>query len=170
MATAQTLEGIKKAYESALVFHLDGMRADGDEIPAALAGQYELVYELEISALLRYTSGFISMAAIARETGLNQKLLGHYISGFRKPKQAQQDKIRNGIRNLCKEVLAVGVSQHPTGHQAFFIESLEREIISGQIKITGYFKDVFEIQNVPQSSTIVQGGKIFDATFDSSFE
>lgn len=65
--------------------------------------------------------------------------------------------------------LAVGVSQYETGHQEFFIESLEREIISGQIKMTGYFKDVFEIQNVPQGGQIVQGGRTWDATFDASF-
>lgn len=65
---------------------------------------------------------------------------------------------------------AIGVSQTDTDHQAFFITDLQLEVISGQIKLMGYFKEPFDIRNVPQSSTIVQGGRIFDATFDSSFE
>lgn len=65
---------------------------------------------------------------------------------------------------------AIGVSQTDTGHKAFFIEDLEYEVMSGQLKITGYFKEIFRIQHVPGSSTIVQNGKIFDATFDFTFE
>ena len=66
--------------------------------------------------------------------------------------------------------LAIGVSQTSEDHKEFFIETLQYEIMSGQIKITGYFKEPFNIQTVSNAGIIVQGGKIFDSTFDFSFE
>lgn len=73
----------------------------------------------------------------------------------------------------ANRTLALGVSQFAEslgGHVAFFINDLKLEKDSGQIKISGFFKDYFDIQTVPQGGTITQGGKIFDATFDVSFE
>jgi len=68
---------------------------------------------------------------------------------------------------------AIGISQFAEedgGHAEFFITDLQLEILSGQIKLTGFFKDPFNIETVAQGGTIIQGGKIFDATFDFSFE
>lgn len=68
---------------------------------------------------------------------------------------------------------AIGVSQYAEsagGHKEFFIEDLQFEMMSGQIKLTGYFKDPFNIEHIPPSLTISQGGKIFDATFDFTWE
>lgn len=65
---------------------------------------------------------------------------------------------------------AIGISQFSTDHKAFFITSLQHEIMSGQVKGTGFFKDPFDIITVPPGGQIFQGGKIFDATFDYSFE
>jgi len=65
---------------------------------------------------------------------------------------------------------AIGISQTNELHQPFFIENLQYEVMTGQIKIIGHFKDFFDIQTVPASGAIIQGGKIFDATFDVTFE
>lgn len=66
--------------------------------------------------------------------------------------------------------IAIGISQSYEDHKEFFIDDLQFEIMSGQVKITGKFKDEFDIITVPPGGQIFQGGRIFDATFDFSFE
>lgn len=65
---------------------------------------------------------------------------------------------------------AIGISQTDANHQPFFIDELQMEIMTGQIKGTGKFKNEFDIVTVPQGGQIFQGGRIFDASFDITFE
>ncbi len=65
---------------------------------------------------------------------------------------------------------AIGISQSYEDHEPFFIDDLQFEIMSGQIKIIGKFKNEFDIVTVPPGGQIFQGGKIFDATFGYEFE
>ena len=44
VATHKTLDGVKKAYAESLDWHLNAMRADGDEIPEVLQGEYEFEF------------------------------------------------------------------------------------------------------------------------------
>src|SRR5688572_26269996 len=60
---------------------------------------------------------------------------------------------------------AIGISQGleaDGGHAVFFITDLQREISSSQIKLTGYFKNYFNIETVPPGGQIFQNGKIFE--------
>lgn len=68
--------------------------------------------------------------------------------------------------------LAIGVSQfYTTGsHKEFFIDDIQRELLTGQIKLIGFFKEPFDIQTVQQGGIIEQGGRSFDATFAFEFE
>jgi len=61
------------------------------------------------------------------------------------------------------------ISQTQTGSQFFFIEDFSRDKASGQLKMSGYFKEPFNIQSVA-GGVISQGGRIFDGSFDFSFE
>ncbi len=61
------------------------------------------------------------------------------------------------------------ISQTQTGSQFFFIEDFSRDKASGQLKMSGYFKEPFNIQSVA-GGIIVQGGRVFDGSFDFSFE
>lgn len=107
VATHKTLEGLKEAYTFSLSEHLKSMREDGDEIPEALQGEYELHFSLNTRALLHYTEKYITRAAISRITGINEKQLGHYAQGIRNPRDEQRKKILNGIRNLGRELISV---------------------------------------------------------------
>jgi|GEM_PF-32252 len=107
VATHKTLEGLKEAYTFSLSEHLKSMRKDGDEIPEALQGEYELHFSLNTRALLHYTEKYITRAAISRITGINEKQLGHYAQGIRNPRDEQRKKILNGIRNLGRELISV---------------------------------------------------------------
>jgi len=108
MATAKTLEQFKEEFESALDFHVDGMLADGDPIPQWLLDKnYTIEYDLQVSALLRSAERFITMAALSRITGINQRLLSNYASNVKKPRPAQREKIIAGIHEIGRQCLAL---------------------------------------------------------------
>jgi predicted RNase H-like HicB family nuclease len=107
VATHKTLDGVKKAYTESLEWHLEAMRADGDEIPNELQGEYELEFELNTQAVLHYFNGILTRSALARVTGINERLLGHYASGYRNPRPAQRQRIIDGIRKIGAEFNSV---------------------------------------------------------------
>lgn len=108
MATGKTLDDVKKEFESAFNFHIEGSVADGDKLPEwILSGDYEFDYKLSVSALLHYFDGIITRSALARVTGINERQLGHYATGYRKPRQEQREKIIKGFHQLGKEFTAV---------------------------------------------------------------
>lgn len=82
--------------------------ADGDDIPAYIQqGAYEIDYKMEVSALLHSLDGIVTRSAISRFTGINERQLGHYASGFRKPRPEQAKKIILGIHNIGNVLLVV---------------------------------------------------------------
>ncbi len=107
VATHKTLEGVKQAYIEALEFHLNGMRNDGDVIPAMLQGKFKLEFILNVRALLHYFDGVLTRSALSRVTGINERQLGHYITGHRKPRPEQRKKIVEGIHRIGKEINSV---------------------------------------------------------------
>lgn len=105
VATHKTLEGVKRAYESALGFHLEGLEAD--EIPDRLKGDYELVFKLDTHALLNHYKGVVTFSALSKVTGINKKQLGHYAQGHRTPREEQRRKIVEGIHRIGEEFISV---------------------------------------------------------------
>lgn len=108
VATDKTLEGVKTAIADALHFHIEGMLADGDEVSDWLvAGEYELFFYLETSALLRSCERYTSLAAIARASGINPQLLNHYACGLKIPRALQRKRIVDGIHKIGEEFMSV---------------------------------------------------------------
>lgn len=107
VAADEMLQGVKDGIRSAIEMHLDAMREDNDDIPAALKGDYELVFELDSRALLHYYEGIITRTGLSKLTGINEKQLGHYAQGVRNPRKAQRERIIQGIHSLGKELLEV---------------------------------------------------------------
>ena len=107
VATHKTLDGVKKAYVESLGWHLEAMRADEDEIPKVLQSDYELEFELNTLAILHYFNGILTRSALARVTGINERLLGHYATGHRNPRPAQRQRIIDGIRKIGAEFNSV---------------------------------------------------------------
>ena len=106
VATAKTVEAVKKAYVSALKFHIEGL--EKNELPKILHGRYKLEFELSAQALLQSVDGIITRAALSRVTNINERQLGHYITRHRIPKPEQRNKIVHGINiiaNRLKEVV-----------------------------------------------------------------
>ena len=107
VATHRTLDGVKKAYTESVALHLEAMRVDGDEIPKLLQGTYELEFELNTLAILHYFNGILTRSALARVTGINERLLGHYATGHRNPRPVQRQRIIDGIRKIGAEFSSV---------------------------------------------------------------
>lgn len=107
VASHKTFEGVKEAYASALEFHLEGMEEFGDDIPEKLRNEYELVFQLDVYALLHHFEGLRSRSALAKVTGINERQLGHYATGHRAPRPEQRQKIVEGIKRIGKEFIPV---------------------------------------------------------------
>lgn len=61
----------------------------GLDVPQVLAGQYKIVFELDIQSLLM------------------MKQLWHYAKGISKPRQAQKQKIENALHRLGSELMSL---------------------------------------------------------------
>jgi predicted RNase H-like HicB family nuclease len=107
VATHKSLEGVKASFSQSLDWHIEAMKADGDEIPEILRDGFELEYELNTQALLHYLEGVLTRSALARITGINERQLGHYATGHRNPRLAQRNKIVEGIRRIGNEFNSV---------------------------------------------------------------
>ena len=107
VATGKTFDELKKQMQEAVEFHLEGMREDGDEIPAEFDGKYELIYHFNPESLLQHYSGIFTNSALERLTGINQRQIQRYASGMSKPRKPQAKKIESALHSLGRELLAV---------------------------------------------------------------
>ena len=55
----------------------------------------------------QYYAFAFSLAGLERITGINQKQLGHYVSGYRNPSPKTKKKIEESIRKFSEELSAV---------------------------------------------------------------
>ena len=105
VATHSTIKGVKEAFVSALQFHIEG--SETDELPDCLKKDFELEFELSVSALLHHYDKILTRAAISRVTGINQRQLGHYLSGYRNPRRDKRDIIIAGLHKIGNELLSI---------------------------------------------------------------
>ena len=105
IVTNKTLSGVKMDFAEALQFHIDGSIEDGDELPDFIKNKdFELDFNLQVSALLHKLDGVITRAALSRATGINERQLGHYIQGKKEPRPETQLKIKKGIKKISEEL------------------------------------------------------------------
>ena len=106
---AKTYEELLREVPETLRFHVEGMLADGDEVPQWLIdGDYEFEYNLiDVATVLRAYEPFISLAALSRASGINQHQLSHYANGLKQPRPQQRQRIVDGIHKIGRELLAV---------------------------------------------------------------
>ncbi len=107
VTTGSSLDEIVRNVNEIVPFHLDGMREDGDAVPAPFDGEYEFEYRLTTEALLHAYSGVFTKAALSRITGINERQLWHYEAGIRKPRPAQRKRIEDGLHKLAAQLLSI---------------------------------------------------------------
>ncbi len=107
VCTAKTFEALKKEVETGIVFHIEGLKLDGDEVPAIFEAPYNLIYKWSIESLLWYYKGVLTLSALERITGINQTQLGHYAAGRSVPRKTQVEKIERSLHQLGNELSSV---------------------------------------------------------------
>lgn len=101
--------GTGKTVEEALKVFQDGYE-DMKQYYAETGKKFEEVefeYQYDVASFLQYYAKTISLAGLERITGVNQKQLGHYISGYRYPSQKTAKKIEDGVHRFSQELSAV---------------------------------------------------------------
>lgn len=78
-----------------------------ENIPDILKADYQIIYQFDAASLLSYYKGVFSNSALERLTGINQKLLYHYASGLKIPREPQRKKIETALHKLGTELLSV---------------------------------------------------------------
>lgn len=81
-----------------------------EELPVALQGELDIEWTFDVQSFLQYYSGIFTKAALERITGVNQKLLGHYASGLKKPRKTQVQKIDSALKHFFGEMNQVHLS------------------------------------------------------------
>jgi len=105
VATNSSYEGVKQAYQTAVEFHLEGLGKS--EIPDCLKGDYEFEFELTTRALLYELDGMLTRSAISRATGINERQLRHYMSGFRTARADKREKIIAAVHEIGRKLIQV---------------------------------------------------------------
>ena len=108
VATSKTYEGVTDGLKEALDFHVESSVNDGDDLPSWLVrGEYTLEFVVSVSAMLRRAEVYTSYSAISRASGVNLQLLSHYANGLKKPRNAQREKIIQGLKSISRNLLAI---------------------------------------------------------------
>jgi predicted RNase H-like HicB family nuclease len=75
---------------------------EGKECPVL-----EFEFKYDIPSFLQYYANAFTLAGLERITGVNQKQLGHYINGVRKPSEKTIRKIEDRIHAFGEEISSV---------------------------------------------------------------
>ena len=103
----ETVEEAKIDANEALKGYIVALNKCNQAIPEILQGEYELAFEFDIEALLKYIDGTVTKKALAKAAGINPVQLSHYSSGLKKPRKKQREKIVSGLHKLGKDLLSV---------------------------------------------------------------
>jgi len=103
----ETVESAKKDASDVINFYIECLKKYNKPLPEILSGDYELIFEFDIEALLKYIDGKVTKKAIAKASNINAIQLSHYSSGLKKPRQQQREKIIAGLHKIANDLLAV---------------------------------------------------------------
>lgn len=108
IVTHKNPEKLKKEFESAFQFHVEGSLKDGDELPEFVkSGNYEFDYELQVSAMLKELDGVITRKALSRVMEMNERQLGHYLQGRKKARPETRRRLVEGLDKINQKILSV---------------------------------------------------------------
>ena len=105
--TGSTYEEMLREAQETLDFHLQGYVEDGEAPQWYLDHDYVLEFHPSVSALLHAYGSDVTLSAISRASGINQRQLSHYANGVKKPRPAQRQRIIDGIHAIGRRLMAV---------------------------------------------------------------
>lgn len=78
-----------------------------ENISVELKNDFEIEWNFDVQSFLQFYNGIFSKSALEKITGVNQKLLGHYASGLKKPRKNQVQKIDTALQNFLDDMKMV---------------------------------------------------------------
>ena len=103
----ETVEEAKLDAKHAIEGYIVALNMCRQPVPEILQEEYELIFEFDVKALLKYIDGTVTKTALAKVSGINPVQLSHYSSGLKKPRKQQREKIIAGLHKLGKDLLSV---------------------------------------------------------------
>jgi hypothetical protein len=76
---------------------------NGKEFPEDM----EFSFKYDAASFLAHYSDMLSLSALEKITGINQRQLSHYLNGVKKPRQETIQKIETGIHRFASELSQV---------------------------------------------------------------
>ena len=73
------------------------------------AKELEFEFKYDVASFLQSIASRISLAGLQKITGVNQKQLGHYLNGHRKPSHTTVVKIEKGIKEFQEELSRISL-------------------------------------------------------------
>lgn len=102
----ETLEAVESNIREAVALYIEY----NENIPEILKGYFEIGFVFDISGLVKYYSQFISLPAMEKLTGVNQKQLWHYANGYKKPRKDTAEKIEKGLKDFAEELEGIKIA------------------------------------------------------------
>lgn len=108
LTTSKTFQGLQNETLENVSFHIEGCIKDGDPLPDDIkSGNYKLVFEKRISALLHEVQQYTTLSALSRVTGIRQSQLSHYANAVSQPRQVQRNRIIEGLHRIGEYCLTI---------------------------------------------------------------
>lgn len=100
-----TIEAAKADMLQQMEAYKTTAQEEGFKYPEFLDGEFTVVYTVDAASLMEYYlgKGWFSLSTLEKITGISQKQLWAYAHGT-KPRKAQEDRIRNGLMSLQKDL------------------------------------------------------------------
>lgn len=98
-----TVEEAKQDLEEGLKLFIEV----NEVLPEALKGEYLFTYTFDTQSFLEYYSKILSRSGLEKITGINQRQLGHYLTGVKKPSSETVKKIDESLHRFAKELQQV---------------------------------------------------------------
>lgn len=100
-----TIEAAKDGMLQQMELYKATAKKEGFKYPGFLDGKYSVVYTVDPTSLMKYYlgKGWFTLSTLEKITGISQKQLWAYAHGT-KPRKAQEDRIRNGLMSVSKDL------------------------------------------------------------------
>ena len=99
LGTGETIAEAKEDFLAGYEEMREYIQDTGEEFVEA-----EFVFRYDIPSFLQEFAFAFTLAGLERITGINQKQLGHYVSGYRKPSAKTIKKMEEGIHNFSEQL------------------------------------------------------------------
>lgn len=108
LTTNKTFVGLQKDTLENVRFHIEGCLKDGDQLSEDIRnGNYTLVFEKRISALLHEVQQYTTLSALSRVTGIRQSQLSHYANAVSQPRPTQRIRIIEGLHKIGEYCMTI---------------------------------------------------------------